>query len=167
MNVIARRSLSGILAFLWLVLVVVFYYAGHKPFTPDLAFNLLSAFIQFLVALVLVSLAGGLGARLLPGIDLPPLARAALQAACGLGLFGLGVLALGATLGLKPLLAWIAVLLLGLFLWRDGVGWVGSARERGGFGGGGNPRPGFGPASACSMTGSCQIQSSRRRGSTA
>ena len=102
---------------LWLVVVVSGYYYYHKPLTIVQAVALARAFGQFAAALVLTSVAGGLGARLFPGDGLHPLTRLALQAALGLGLLSLVVLIIGSVIGLQTVVWWI---ILGLLLILNG-----------------------------------------------
>lgn len=117
------RVLVGLLGVLWLTVAISLYGVYHKPFTLELAANLVRASRQVGVALAIVAVAGGLGRRLLPLMDLLPLARAALQAALGLGLLGLALLALGVSLGWSPTLLGALLVLLGVVLRHTVLGW--------------------------------------------
>lgn len=114
---------------LWIVLVIAAYYLVHKPLLPSQAFNLALAFGQFVVAVGLVSIGGGLGSYLLPDNNLNPLGRLALQAAFGLGVLSIGFLIVGSTLGVNPVLMWGIFLLLGGFFWRSAWRWLKSWKE--------------------------------------
>ena len=119
-----RRNIAlGTLALLWLVLVFVLYYASHKPFTPEVVVSLAAAAWNLLTALAVLSLAGGLGRKLLGEYGRPLLVRLALQAALGLGVLSLAALIVGATLGTHSLVAWLGLLLTGFLLRREIIGW--------------------------------------------
>lgn len=127
------RRLAGGVALLWLAAVTVFYYYAHRPFTPLFAARLLFAAWQLFITALIALLAGGLGTRLLPNLAVGPLARLALRAALGLGILGLLVLVVAASVGITPLVAWLLVILLVLILrahisiwwrdWRPAVQW--------------------------------------------
>jgi len=118
-------------ALIWLVIVFAAYFAGHKPFTPGTAVAVVRSVAYLLAALAVLSLAGGLGRRLLPVMDDSPLESMALQAALGLGILSATILVLGATLGLSSYLAWGCGILLAIFRsdvfawWRS---WAGLAQ---------------------------------------
>jgi hypothetical protein len=106
------RQPIALFGLMWLFGVIVSYYAGHKPFTPTIALNLVQSLWRICVAMGIVIVAGGLGARLLPWIEPPVLVRSVLQAAFGLGVLGIGWLLLGWIIGLQtPLIAGILFLL--------------------------------------------------------
>ncbi len=111
-------------------MVVSLYYVLHKPLTPQLALSIGRAAGQIIVAWGLVSLGGGVGARLYLGNGCHPLARLAVQAALGLGLLSLVVLVVGATLGVGAPLMWFLFLLLGGVFHRQVIAWW---RNWGGF----------------------------------
>ena len=117
------------LAFLAFAGLTIAYFVVHKPFTPTQALSLGIACGRFLVVALLVAAAGGLGQRLLPKITLHPLARLAVQAALGLCLLALGVLAVGVLGGLRPWIGWLA--LTGLLIWlrRSILAWVNQWRS--------------------------------------
>ena len=119
-----RKIILPFLAFLWLVFVLVLYYAGHKPAEPGQFLAVLQAGWRLVAVLGLACLAGGLGRLILPAEKLHPLSRLALQAGLGFGILGLGVLAVGATLGLPPWLPWAALGFLGVLLHRSIWAWL-------------------------------------------
>jgi hypothetical protein len=116
--------LIAALALFWLVVVLVLYYAGHKPGEPEQLLALGVAAWRILVATGLTALAGGLGARIFHGDGEHGLTRLAIQAGLGFGLLGLGVLAVGTTLGLPVWLPWAALVLLGILLRRSIGDWL-------------------------------------------
>jgi hypothetical protein len=119
-----RKILLPFMAFLWLVFVLVLYYAGHKPAEPDQLMALLLAALRLAVVVAMACLAGGLGALILRAEKLHPLTRLALQAGLGFGLLGLGVLAVGSTVGLPSWLPWAALGFLGVLLHRSIWAWL-------------------------------------------
>jgi hypothetical protein len=123
------RLSAGIFGLLWLFGAIILYYAAHKPFTPTAAFNLIQSLWQILIAILIVTVGGGIGGRLLPWMELPALVRSILQAAFGLGVLSIGLMLLGWIVGFQtPLM--VAVLFLLLVLVRNGfktwlVSWQG------------------------------------------
>ena len=113
------RNLHSALALLVLFFALPFYYAFHRPFTPGFALSLANLFWQLSVLSGLIALGGGLGERLVPQLDAPPLARLALRAALGLGLLALAIPLVGSTLGLAPWLVWSLTLLPIILLRRS------------------------------------------------
>src|SRR5512135_1829484 len=127
-----RKSWIAIIGLAWLFGIVLLYYAGHKPVTPEVALGLGSAFWRLLVALLLVTLAGGLGHWILANrLDLPPLASLALQGGLGLGIFSLSILVVGSTLGLPTWLLWLALPALAALLRRHLLAWLKQAASLG------------------------------------
>jgi hypothetical protein len=120
MNPTLRRLLAGSAGLVWLILIIGLYYIYHKPFDPTAFLHLLLAAGQCLSAAGILALAGGLGGRIFPANDLPPLARLVIQAGVGIGVLALLVLLLGATLGLSSLLLW-GELLVGIIVFRKPV----------------------------------------------
>lgn len=102
------------------VAIVAAYFVYHKPITPELVLSLVRILWVLLVAFMLFSLAGGLGVRLLPRLDVHPLALLSLQAAFGAGCLALGMLAAGLAGLLFPWVAAAAILIL-VFLLRKEI----------------------------------------------
>ena len=115
--------LTGFGAIIWLMLVLLLYYAGHKPFSLDTAITLFMAVKNLLISIMILSIAGGIGKRLLYNIHTNPLTAMALQSGVGLGLISLVALILGSTLGFKPLLIIATLIISGLLLWRSILAW--------------------------------------------
>ncbi len=109
------RPLLAAAVLLWFAIGLAYYYAFHRPFTPEFAVRVVLAARDLLWTGLLFAAAGGLGARLLPQVPVAPLARLAVRAALGLGLLSLLYLLLGSTLGTGAALAWLV--LLGLLVW--------------------------------------------------
>ena len=122
-----RQILIGFLGMIWLIVVISLYYVWHKPVTPALGLRIAIFIERFFVVLILVSLAGGLGQRLLRA-DGVSLSHMALQAGLGCGLLSLVMLITGATMGVNLWIAWVLVLVLGLFFWKDAIVWWQSLR---------------------------------------
>ena len=106
-------------ALAWLLLVISLYYAGHKPFSPVMLLRIAISAGQIFTGLLVVSLAGGIGRRLIHPSGISPIALLALQAAAGLGLLSIGMLLVSATIGVNSLICWIIVVSLALLFWRD------------------------------------------------
>jgi hypothetical protein len=117
------RALAGLVTFIWFVAFIAGYYVIHKPITPGLAFSLVRLVWQVSVALAILSLAGGIGRRLLSKLFLHQLAALALQAGLGLGLLSLVMLAMGYAGLFRPLFTGLGLIVLGIFFWRDILGW--------------------------------------------
>jgi hypothetical protein len=123
-----RRSvllaiLAGVLGILWLTTSLIGYAYLHKPFSVEIILGFARFAGQMLIMLALLSLAGGIGARLLPLDGQPSLSAAALQAALGLGIQGVFILVIGGTLGFS-IWIWGAVYIAALaFFWNSMKKW--------------------------------------------
>ena len=113
----------AILGLGWLIAIILLYYAGHKPFTPDMAITLAGALGRLGIAVWLVSLGGALGRRLERGGSYPALVRPAIQALLGLGLMGTAVLVIGSLVGISPAVFWFVGIFMTVLLWRDLPPW--------------------------------------------
>jgi hypothetical protein len=140
-NISMRKVLLSTLVLIWLLFVVVLYYAGHKPAGVEQLAAIGVAAWRILAVGGMTLLAGGLGASLVPAKEQHPLTRLALQAGLGFGLLALGTLVIGSTLGLPAWLPWAALVVLAALLhrpiWAWLKGWgglVGLWRESGTFG---------------------------------
>ncbi len=109
MHTLRKSPLLAALGFLWVLGILGLYYVSHKPFTPELALQVVSRAWVLAAVGLLTALAGGLGFRLAPRLPLPPLAALSLQAALGFGLLALGVLAVGQIPGALRWALWTAV----------------------------------------------------------
>ena len=114
---------------LWMLLVLVGYYAIHKPINPSQALALSQVLLHLIPAFLLTGLAGGMGRRLLPANQLTPLERFGLQGALGWGILGLGWLAVGMSGAFRPVIAWGGLFIGWLFLWRENLSWYGELKE--------------------------------------
>lgn len=119
-----HATLRGILALTLCFAVVALYYTTHKPFTPEIAAALGLMVWRLLVAVIILTLAGGLGNRLWQGEGHALLTRLALQASLGLGIFSLAILILGSLLGLPAWLWWLLPVALGILLRRPSLSWL-------------------------------------------
>ena len=116
--------LIGFGAIIWLMVIISLYYAGHKPFSLESVINLSIIVKNIIISTIILSLAGGIGRRLLRTIDTNPLTAMALQVAVGLGLISISALILGTTIGFNPWIIVVALTILGLILWRDCFAWL-------------------------------------------
>ncbi len=118
-----QNILLGLVSLAWVAIIVSLYYVNHKPFTAALALSLVRAGGQLLVAVGLVSLAGGLGNWIFSAEDSHPLERLVLQVALGLGILSVFVLLVGWTLGVSPVVMWLLYFGTGVLLWRTILRW--------------------------------------------
>ncbi len=110
---------------LWIELVIAAYYVVHKPWKSGQTLQPLFGVVDLLLALALITLAGGVGRRMLGALEeCTPLERVALHAAAGLGAMAFFILALGLVGLLIPWLLW-GVLGIGLLVFRSQIwGWL-------------------------------------------
>lgn len=123
------RKFFPLAALLWIASIISLYYVYHKPLTPDLALSLIRAAADIVIAFFLVSLAGGIGRRIIHPEEVDRLSRLALQAALGLGVLALIVLGLGITIGFKPFFTWILSAVGLVIFWKQINGWWRDGRE--------------------------------------
>lgn len=119
----------SLLAFLWFVIIVVYYFAAHKPFTPTLALNLSRASGQLIMAFCIAAIAGGIGVRILPTLEIDHLAKLSLQSALGFGLIGNLILFFGSVIGINLFYGWLVLLVLGLIFRNYIIRWIRSWRS--------------------------------------
>lgn len=112
--------LISILVVSWMVAAFIGYIYIHKPFSTTELAGMMLACWQVLVAVTIISLAGGIGILTnLRDLDVPPLTLAALTVALGLGILGIVVLVVGATIGVNAFL-WV-LLVGGIILLRNQI----------------------------------------------
>ncbi|TAK10951.1 MAG: hypothetical protein EPO32_13540 [Anaerolineae bacterium] len=124
MNAPRNPTLRGTLALFWLSLAVILYYLTHRPFLPPATTGVASAVQSVVLCGLVLLVGGGLGRRIAPGMNLPGAAAAAVQAALGLGLWGLAVLGLGVSLGFNSTIAWLLLLVALVLLRREIWAWA-------------------------------------------
>jgi hypothetical protein len=117
------RVILGLGALGWLVIAASLFYISHKPFSPEQALTIARAAGQAGSAALVVLLAGGIGTRMLPALELLPPVRLVLRAALGLGWLGLLVLLIG-SVRINPLICWLTLLAIGIVIWRYSLVWV-------------------------------------------
>lgn len=123
--------LLALIGLLWPAAVIVLYYLSHKPLTPQMALDLSLIVWRLAAAVILIAIAGGIGLRLAPLPGLHPLARLSLQTGLGLGVLALGVLLVGATLGLPRWLLFAALVFLAVLMHRSCLNWAKQFRALG------------------------------------
>ncbi|MCD4687004.1 MAG: hypothetical protein K8S97_13830, partial [Anaerolineae bacterium] len=123
-----RYPLVAISALLWVVLVMALYYWVHKPITPDLARAVGGALLDTSVALVIVSVAGGLGRWALQRIlDIDfwtPPERLAAAGLVGLALLSLAIMIVG-SVALQWWSIGLLLITLAAITFRDFLAWWG------------------------------------------
>ncbi|MBZ0285099.1 MAG: hypothetical protein K8L97_30465 [Anaerolineae bacterium] len=124
-----------LVTFFGLVVALIAYFWAHKPLDPALIASLGGAFLDLFTISLIVSLAGGLGRRvlLIPTLQLEKGAggehnlsraeRLALEGTLGLGILGMGALILGLVGFYKPVIFWLMIILLAMLLFRHVLGW--------------------------------------------
>jgi hypothetical protein len=130
MNITRRKNTFLIgLILLWTLLVLSGYYWTHKPVTAENIQPTAAAFLDLLLALSVVTLAGGIGRRILPANPANSMEKIALQAAAGAGILSF----LWLLLGLLPLYrswtAWIVLGVGGILFWKDSLAWLLNFRQ--------------------------------------
>lgn len=121
-----RTLLIGLLSILWLTITLVGYYYTHKPFTAEIAMSILTALWRVMAVIGIISLSGGIGARIITNrTTFPPLTRLVFQAALGLGILGLVVLLMGGIIGYRPLYFFILTLVVGVWMRGHIQFWLG------------------------------------------
>lgn len=130
-----NRVVIAFAAILWLAAVTGSYYLTHKPFNLELAKNLALAGWRITIAGAILSVAGGLGGRILPRPGVPStnseggtLFWRVVQTALGLGVLGIVILLVGLTVGFNRWFFGMLLLGLGVLLRRDVAEWWGSWR---------------------------------------
>lgn len=119
-----QRSALAAAVLVWFAIALAFYYAFHRPFTPQFAVYAVLAARDLLCTALLFVLGGAVGTRLLPDAGVVGLARLALRAAVGLGALGMLYLVLGTLVGTQVWLAWLLMLGMLLLLRRQARQWA-------------------------------------------
>jgi hypothetical protein len=118
-----KKLLRLWMALIWTLVVLGIFYWAHKPVPSELVVSSLSPLIDVFVSLLVISLCGGLGRRLIKGDTLAPLERFGLQAALGAGILGIVWLLIGMVGGYVPWIAWSILFGLLLVFWRNVRSW--------------------------------------------
>jgi 4-amino-4-deoxy-L-arabinose transferase-like glycosyltransferase len=119
----SRTLTYGLLALASMLLSSVGYLYGHKLLNPNAVTGAVSAIWQVLVAAIWLSLAGGLGERLL-GDSVPRgLVRLGLAAALGVIVLSLGTLLVGATIGTTFVVGLAELVLVAALVFRAMPAW--------------------------------------------
>lgn len=119
-NVSIPWLLSAIFLFLWFTLLMVGFFWAHKPFDFGTVVALGTTVLNIAAWLGITWLAAALGQRVAGGVlrDERPLTRLALSAGIGLGLVSVVMGILGLVGLLRPLVAWLLVLVGAVLLQR-------------------------------------------------
>lgn len=123
-----QRIILGFVALLFLTIIISLYYVWHKPFVTIEAVRFVRSFWQFISALCILALGGGIGRRLARNV-LPGVTQLAVHAGLGYGILGIIILAIGTFFGVNSILAWIILLLLIGVFWREVRSWLSSLSE--------------------------------------
>ena len=119
-----KTLFTGLIGILWLLAVMLAYAYTHKPFSPEQVFLLLKASWQLVLPAMIISLSGGIGTKIFPKREgISALALLAIQSALGLGVLGLIILLMGATIGFSSLYFAILLLASGIIFRTDIKHW--------------------------------------------
>ncbi len=105
----------AVVCLVWIVLITGFYYLYHKPFSAEFAIRLIQGIWQWFCALIVLSICGGLGRRLLQFESGNPVTNAFIQLALGFGTSATLVLIIGVVGYIRitiPILTLISLILL-------------------------------------------------------
>lgn len=118
-------TVTAVVVVLWAALVIALYFVVHKPWGAALNLAPFMAVADVMLAVGLVCLAGGAGRRIARpmGEELSP-ERAAIEAALGLGVIGIGVLVVGMAGLLSQWAAWLGLLGGLVLLRKDALVWL-------------------------------------------
>lgn len=106
----------GLFSVFWLLIAFLGSVYAHKSFSVDEISGVLLSIWRTCIAITIISIAGGIGyLTKISKLDLHPFTLAMLTAAFGCGIMGIGVLIVGATIGIN-LLLWAILILLGILL---------------------------------------------------
>jgi 4-amino-4-deoxy-L-arabinose transferase-like glycosyltransferase len=118
-----RQLLFGLFVLGWLLSTFIGYIYIHRPFSAGDLVGILAGIWRTLIAIILISLAGGIGSLTsLRKLDIHPFAIAMLTSAFGLGVISTSILLVGATLGINFFL-WIILIITGILLRKQIFAW--------------------------------------------
>ena len=124
----SRKISPGFLALIclvWMAFISGFYYLYHKPFNVEFAIRMIQFVWQILCSLVIISVCGGLGRRIIPVAHDQPVLRPFLQLSLGVGITGTAVFVISMAGYLRitlPLLTILSLIFLRKFIfawWKD------------------------------------------------
>jgi len=120
-----RNLVLGLVATLWLLLVLVGYYYTHKPFEPQFLISSFTAFLRMFIAIGMIVLSGGVGSWIFPkSNDYPALIITVLQAALGAGVLGYAIFVLGITVGFHLTTFSVLFIATGLIFRKNILTWI-------------------------------------------
>lgn len=127
----AWRSGVGLILLFWVAGLIAYYFVIHRPWEDSSPAAIGRSLLNCVAVVAIIALGGGIGRRWCAGsgwdqamAELHPFEKAALQAALGLGIIALLVLAVGILGGAQRWSGWLA-LGLGLLMLHDPVwGWL-------------------------------------------
>lgn len=118
-----KSIVLGVISLLWVMTIFIGYLYAHKPFTPSEFLGLLTALWQTLISFTIISIAGGLGTMtIIQDWHLPPLSKAMLTGAIGLGILSITTLILATTVG-THLPTWLLLPVIFILLRKKVVLW--------------------------------------------
>ncbi len=122
-----RSNRNGIwipvFAFLWIIGILGGYYLYHKPFDSNFALALTSGLWNLIAAVIVLSLAGGIGRRVLRVNGIPPGEQAFLQLCLGIGTTSLLILLTGILTYQLRIIIWGGSLVIAVVFWKSIRDW--------------------------------------------
>ncbi len=119
-----RRAIwIGVFAFLWIVGILGGYYLYHKPFDSAFALALVRWGWNLFTALWIISIAGGIGRRIIRLPGQPELERSFFQLCLGLGIASLFILLAGLFTPFLRIIIWAGSLVASVIFWRSIRDW--------------------------------------------
>jgi hypothetical protein len=110
----------GLISLFWLLAVFIGYGYTHKPFLPEELIGVLQAVWRTLIAIAILSLAGGIGMSTnFRQQGFSPLIKAILACALGMGIISISMLIITATIGINFTL-WI-ILIAAIYFFRKRI----------------------------------------------
>lgn len=119
-----KKQVLGMIALIWLVLVITAYYLTHRPFQAALAMQVVKLAFQLTLMILILAICGGVGRRTAKLSEFLPLVRIAVQATLGLGIISSVILAIGSLWRFNTCIAWMLTIALLLGFYKQVWDWL-------------------------------------------
>ena len=114
----------AVIGIVWLLIVIFGYYITHNPLNSIPVSPIVTNVWSVIAVLFFLTIAGGIGKRLIPLENLPDLTAAVLQAGIGLGVISVLTLIIGSFWKINPLIISLLHLFLALFFLQFEYQWI-------------------------------------------
>ena len=114
----------AVIGIVWLLIVIFGYYITHNPLNSIPISPIVTNVWSVIAVLFFLTIAGGIGKRLIPLENLPDLTAAVLQAGIGLGVISVLTLIIGSFWKINPLIISLLHLFLALFFLQFEYQWI-------------------------------------------